>query len=130
MHSLIRHRQTPTPTSALAPGAGDHATRTAFTLIELIVVIGIVALMISILLPALQTARETANQVKCAAQLRSLGIALIVYSNDNGGWLPDWSGWHVYPDGSSPEDEPGLSWTEKLMPYYVAPDSEAYHCPS
>src|SRR3954466_1110127 len=63
-------------------------SRKGFTLVELLVVIGIIALLISILLPSLNRARETANRVKCGSNLRQVGQAILLYANENKGNYP------------------------------------------
>jgi prepilin-type N-terminal cleavage/methylation domain-containing protein len=108
------------------------SAKKAFTLIELLVVIGLIALLLSLLIPALRIARQQAEQVKCAAQLRELDTALRNYAHDYKGSMPNWSWWQTYPDGTTSDDSPGLGWTEILAQgkHYVRPDSPMYNCPS
>ncbi len=106
------------------------ATR-GFSLVELIVVIGLIGLLTALLLPALASSREQAKMIQCQSNLRQIGQALFEYANVYKGSLPSWSGWNVYPDGSSPEDEAGLAWTEELaLTFGQKPDSAIYNCPS
>ena len=64
----------------------------AFTLVELLVVIGIIAVLIAILLPALGKSREKANQVKCSAQVRQILQGMILHANEHRGYMP-LAGW-------------------------------------
>ena len=71
--------------------------RTAFTLVELLIVVGIIALLIAILMPTLNRAREQARRVQCASNLRQVAMATIMYTNQNRGVLPGVGRWSQQP---------------------------------
>jgi prepilin-type N-terminal cleavage/methylation domain-containing protein/prepilin-type processing-associated H-X9-DG protein len=91
--------------TALLPGTRHSQCRAAFTLVELLVVIGIIGLLISILLPALGRARQQANKVACESNLRQIGQAMVLYTMDNQGALPYgfWNGaWNPFTVSNGP----------------------------
>jgi prepilin-type N-terminal cleavage/methylation domain-containing protein len=78
--------------------------QTGFSLVELLVVIGLIGVLIAILMPALHRAREQAKMVQCASNMRQIGLAMLAYSNSNNGWLfPSGPGMGV--DGPPPYTE-------------------------
>src|ERR1051326_9536670 len=101
-----------------------------FSLVELMVVIGIVTILLALLLPVITRVQERSRQLKCAAHLQQLGIGLQNYATNNHGWYPGWSAYHAYHDPDAPGSDPGLGWMEVMEPYYAKVPSGMYDCPS
>ena len=92
-----------------------------FTLVELLVVIGIIALLISILLPALQSARKQADRVKCLSALRQIGNAYLMYANENQQYLPVAQHlWTNPPAGGMPTAR-DKRWHDFISKYLMGP---------
>ena len=92
-----------------------------FTLVELLVVIGIIALLISILLPALNRARRQAQEIACRSNLRQMGLALTMYTND----------WKYFPGchGNTAAAGYYAVWPTRLR-IYMKGGQDVFHCPS
>jgi prepilin-type N-terminal cleavage/methylation domain-containing protein/prepilin-type processing-associated H-X9-DG protein len=74
-------------TSVQMPAVNKSMPR-AFTLVELLVVIGIIAVLIAILLPVLSSARQSAEMIKCLSNLRQISIGMLMYVHENDGYTP------------------------------------------
>src|SRR4051812_1602303 len=97
--------------------SSDSGVRRGFTLVELLVVIGIIALLISILLPALNRARRQANLVKCMSNMRQVGLAVTMYAESYKGVLPP-VGMKVDPATSfSSATNGAYRWSRLIFPF-------------
>jgi general secretion pathway protein G len=110
-------------------GTSYYKAKTGFTLVELLVVIGIISVLIAMLLPALNKARQAAKSIACQSNLKQVGTAFAMYYSDNRGFLPS------YDDGTASGSTPKF-WFEKIDRYltnYQAPNwsarSPVWVCP-
>jgi prepilin-type N-terminal cleavage/methylation domain-containing protein/prepilin-type processing-associated H-X9-DG protein len=128
--------------------------REAFTLVELLVVIGIIAILISLLLPSLNRARESARRTQCLSNIRQISMGFFMYTNENKGWFPcvavfgsqlGWNGNGAIPPNTqmSPTwvgwGEDWIVWRNKqpedplegsIIKYMNNPDPSVLRCPS
>lgn len=83
-----------------------------FTLVELLVVIATIGLLVALLLPAISSVRESALRTNCASNIRQVGLAMILYSDQHNGRLPGTS--HTVDDGADAQEE---AWIGQLSPF-------------
>ena len=100
-----------------------RALRGGFTLVELLVVIAIIGILIALLLPAVQAAREAARSLECRNHLRQLAMAALNHEQTHGHYPT--GGWGYYwigdPDRGFAEDQPG-GWPFNLLPFLEQKD--------
>ena len=105
--------------------------RRAFTLVELLVVIGILTVLLALLMPAAARAREQARSVQCASNLRQLGNAFVMYAIDNEQWYPHHGDWVVLYPADWLHWQASRDPSRSAVARYLGPfKPEVYRCPT
>jgi prepilin-type N-terminal cleavage/methylation domain-containing protein len=103
-----------------------RAPRFAFTLIEILVVLAIIALLAALIFPTLARVRENGRAISCASNLKQIGLALMQYSEDYEGFHPV-AGGSVAWDAIDPVTQ-NNSWMQQMQSYVK--NKQIFHCPS
>jgi len=117
-------RRLPADCQRMAEGesGGLSMKRMAFTLVELLVVIAVIGVLVSLLLPAVQMARESARRTHCSNNLRQMGLAVHLYHDALGRFPSGYLGDPTHParDSDTLDGPPGWAWGALLLPYLEA----------
>jgi len=95
-------------------------SRRGFTLVELLVVIAIIGILIGLLLPAINAAREAGRRTACTNNLKQIGLALINCHDETGCFPPGYRAAGTYVDGAT-DTTPGWGWAAYILPYLEEP---------
>src|SRR5262245_13913856 len=99
---------------AVAKRAREPRPSAGFTLIELLVIIAIIGILIALLLPAVQAAREQARRAACQNNLKQIGLALAQYANRHGAFPPGYVS--IWDPIARKEIGPGWGWASMILP--------------
>src|SRR5271157_1472687 len=92
------------------------ARRTAFTLVELLVVIAIIGILIGLMLPAIQAARERSRRLQCSNNLKQVGLSLIAYHDSYQQFPPGYRS-QTGNGGLADDKGPGWGWAAFILPF-------------